>query len=721
MLQAQLDVERKRHGGESGPLSHFGSADPTADGESRVAWMEERRGLEKEIMQLQEKCRTLEMEKMMAQTKIKAASNHQELSGAALREPELAQKLRLEEAARTTAEQRVHSLEDQLVRCQAQCEELRKRLPEVERSKSDEHRKAKDLEAQVISLRETKEEQERTLHECNDRVLQGQRDLQGIRSDYDILVRTNESLKMENNRLKEDLDSTKEKARTADTQLATLRSQFSMTETQLSSKVDQLASMAHGASEALEHTNRKHGEAEKELSTWKTESLELKSKLASLRTAHEDLQARSESREGDLCAEIVAWKQKYSDMQSEKELLGAQLDGALQEKQDLQARSQDYLKQCEEASKALMHERKRTQDVNDRSKGMVIEMERRGQVLMRQLDDEKHRNAQLTRELSAACEAARTVQVHPRTRAKTSSKYGSDSEAGLRTPDKAAKGKTGWSAVITRMQKELDELQQWKGSALNSLQQSQGGMDYLQSKYKRQLQYNQQLQQRLEELGRHAKEAVGSVEQSHGGPGNSSDEDLSSPSAIPKPSGTNGFHSTIPTGTSNDLLGASHPEDVLGMALGNSASTGVLGMSSKVHRSRSQDSCQEHQRSQRSLRSEPVRIPPGRADHRLAGPDLPEHGKSDFRTGRLDYGEFSSSTMDADSQASSSVIDTWPSSHGVFYDTAASMDRSASRSINDGNRKRRSRSLGGATRARRREENARATAKLMSKSSAKSL
>jgi len=246
-------------------------------------------------------------------------------------------------------------------------------------------------------------------------------------------------------------------------------------------------------------------------------------------------------------------------------------------------------------------------------------------------------------------------------------------------------------------------------------------MDYLQSKYKRQLQYNQQLQQRLEELGRHAKEAIGSVE--HGGPGQSSDDDLCSPSAIPKPSGTsNGFQSSTPTGTSNDLLG-SHPEDVLGAVLANSSSTGVLGSNSKDHRSRSQ----EHQRSQRSIRSEPVRIPAGRhMDHHIAGPDLPEnYGKVDFRAGRPDFGEFSSSTMDGDSQASSSLIDTWPSSygasgHGVFYDM---IDRSASRSFGEGNRKRRSRSLGGGTRARRREdkEPLRPTAKLVSKSSAKSL
>lgn len=716
MLQTQLDVEKKRRGSDD-----LHSSIVAADGEKRVAWTEERRGLEKAIMELQEKCRALEMEKMVAQTKLTGTINQRELSDPALEKTEIAQKLRLEESARTAAEQRVRHLEDQLARSQAQGEELRRRLPEVERSKSEEHRRAKELETQVDSLKATSEEQEKTLSECSDRVLQGQRDLQGIRSDYEILLKTNEALKQENARLKDDSQAAKEKVRNAESEISTLKSQFSKNENDLSQKVEQLASMAHSNSEALEHKKRHYEEQDMELTKWKTECMELKSHLAALRTDHDHHKDGSSRREADLTEQLTSWKQKHSNLMAEKELLGAQLDGALQEKHDLAARNQDYFKQCEEASKALMLERKRTQDVNDRSKNMVIEMERRGQVLMRQLEDQKQQNADLKRELSAACEAARMVQVHPRARQKSSSKYSAEAP----TPEKAVKGKKdGWSAVVTRMQKELDDLQQWKGSALGSLQKSHGNMEYLQSKYKRQLQYNRQLQQRLEELGRHAKEAVSHVEQSHSGPGHSSDDDLSpSPSAIPKPS-RNG---SMPTGTSNDLvLGSDHPEDVLEAALGHSSSMAGLGTFSKDHRS------MDHQR---SMRSEPVRIPAGHVDPALcfAGPDLPEHGprgvigKLDARAGnscvrRHDYSEFSSSTMDGDSQASSSLFDTWPSSHGVFYETAMSVDRTASRSFTEGKTKRRSNSSGPATRARRREETPKKTiAKLMSKASAKSL
>merc|ERR550514_258911 len=80
---------------------------------------------------------------------------------------------------------------------------------------------------------------------------------------------------------------------------------------------------------------------------------------------------------------------------------------------------------------------------------------------------------------------------------------------GKDTPERSGgKASKSWQATMTKMQRELESLQSWKGDALNKIHSMQSNMEQASSKYKRQLQYNRQLQERLEELGRHAKEAI---------------------------------------------------------------------------------------------------------------------------------------------------------------------------------------------------------------------
>merc|ERR1719171_965068 len=97
--------------------------------------------------------------------------------------------------------------------------------------------------------------------------------------------------------MKDSIEQEKEKARNAENSMSSLRAKCVSNEQELSGKVDQLASMAHASDSALEEKRRLLEESEKSVHTWRTECLELKSKLSALRTTHDDLVTRLQQKD----------------------------------------------------------------------------------------------------------------------------------------------------------------------------------------------------------------------------------------------------------------------------------------------------------------------------------------------------------------------------------------------------------------------------------------
>jgi len=434
----------------------------------------------------------------------------------------LMEQLRLEENAQLVAARRAGEIEGRLAGAWAELDALRQHSPP--RTLSSSHaaaaRSADEVHGVRRELAEVRiacEARERQLRACDKNAADSIHRLKVLTGEREACVSQHGALRGEAAAVREQLGVGVEGLRRTESRLGRLRFEHPESKSDLQVEVAHLRATNRGLADDLERWRARLRTSEGAAAAVRSTALEGKSVLASVRCAHDDSKLSGRQRTKRFEQEVARWQARAQELGAEKNGLSAKVDGVRLEMCGLDARRGESAQGLEGALMALTSERCRAVDMDERSRCTLVELERRTEVLAWQLQDERKRNEELTREFSALREAARSSagrgsgsgRRHHRASA-LHAVAGRLPCAGDAVPSSAAVGAPkDWGRTWRRLRREIDELRSWKREAAGSVQRMSQSLQTARSGHARQLQYAQELEAAVAQIGNHMQTVTG--------------------------------------------------------------------------------------------------------------------------------------------------------------------------------------------------------------------
>jgi len=377
-------------------------------------------------------------------------------------------------------------------------------------------REAESLRRELVEAQGSADEAELVLARRYEQLRHHEEVYAEVKVEHDALAAANDELRREVAKVRGQSEAEVRNSQAAEAELNELKAQFRLQEFEIGVQINGAKGRAQNAEAALAECRDALDAAEAQKAAIGGESQDLQTQVAALRSAQVELleQEASSRREGE--REVAELKAKAEELAAERAALTVQLTEVRTSTHQLRVQDEECAKSCEEASKELALERARATDLRHQQEKEAREAEQKVEALVRQLGEERRKNAGLSREIVVANKAAGEltsggVRRRPKVAASAKVTTGRSSD--------------GWvNTAPLQMQREMELLQKWKGDALTVLRRMQGDMSSAQSQYRQQLEHNQELQEKLERMGHQARSAAAALKKtSEPLPGQASD------------------------------------------------------------------------------------------------------------------------------------------------------------------------------------------------------
>jgi len=409
----------------------------------------------------------------------------------------LFEKLCAEERKQAEAARRADSAERRLASTRAELDILRRPGTANAHDSASSAASAADhalgLRKQLIEAKAAHEERARQLRACEARAEDIKSVVNDLRSEHQSQVYGHELLKEEAMTMRKTLEVGEEGLRGAMFGLDAVRNRHAQAVREMRTEAERVERRHQDSLSNLACSQATAKVAKVTAATARTNALELKGTFSALRCTHDDLLAKAHIRRDCQEQGFSSSDRRIRGLEDERDNLASRLRSTRADLSDLQKHKGLCHQQYQETAQALNDEQCRGVNVDETSRCSLAELNRRGETLAWQLQEERHHGADLQREISAACEAARW-------------------------PSQSTPDPKGWGRTRARLQRELQALQRWKREAAGSVQRMGDGLQAARMTYARQVEYGRQLEGAIAQLGRRAQTVTGFDEyQSHAG------------------------------------------------------------------------------------------------------------------------------------------------------------------------------------------------------------
>eukprot|EP00927_Polykrikos_kofoidii_P043372 TRINITY_DN37447_c0_g1_i1.p1 TRINITY_DN37447_c0_g1~~TRINITY_DN37447_c0_g1_i1.p1 ORF type:complete len:1162 (+),score=221.08 TRINITY_DN37447_c0_g1_i1:169-3654(+) len=477
--------------------------DLRGSGDSRASRSssDERRTLEERVLQLTEECRALEERRdaHLVLSTPQALDSHRAdsfaLASTLSDRDDLRQQIHASELARHAAEKRLATAEAALERTQET--ELMER--NLAASTMDQEHLSQWFTKEAVVLKPELLEAEGRLAEVvaelasrQEEIEYSERQYAEVKGEYDTLVDANDSLRAKIVSTRERIATEQRSANTVEAEVNEMRAQLGLRKFNYGSSLDEAKKQNEEIEYTLQNCRAALDRSEAAAAASRAQERNLRDEqealLSEQRVLENEAQMITRDHETEV-AEIVA---RTEDVSAENTELSRRLADVLASKKECEVRDEECSQHCRSINQELLLERSHSSEAYTRSQAEMVEAEHNVEMLLRQLGEERHSNAELSREISIARGAAKDVARTP----------------WVIADEKAAGRPKGWSGATLRMHREIELLKNWKAEASGVLHRMQADMGTAHDQYRRQLEKNTELQERLENMGRQARATV---------------------------------------------------------------------------------------------------------------------------------------------------------------------------------------------------------------------